>query len=98
MFVCSNNVYLKKYIQSKFDNVFCYEDNLDETIRRNYDGNYYFNHCLTEFFLMSLCEKIYAFSNYSWISNFIAYGVLHNDKGPVNPYQINSLVENCGTF
>jgi hypothetical protein len=98
IFVCSNNVYLKKYIQSKFNNVFCYEDNLDKTIQRTYDDKDYLSHCLIEFFLMSLCEKIYAFSNYSWISNFISYGILHNSIGPVNPYHVNPLVEDCGPF
>jgi hypothetical protein len=98
MFVCSNNVYLKKYIKSKFNNVFLYEDKIEKTLQRSYNDEDYWNHCLIEFFLISLCKKIYVFSNYSWISNFISYGVLHNEFGVVNPYQLNSFVENCGEF
>ena len=45
-----------------------------------------------------MAEKINIFTNYSWISNFIAYGVFNNKFGIVNPYQNNLFIINNGAF
>jgi hypothetical protein len=45
-----------------------------------------------------MAKQINIFTNYSWISNFIAYGVFNNQFGVVNPYQDNEFVKNYGLF
>lgn len=98
VFVCSNSMKIKQYISEQFNNVFLYEDNVLKTTQRDYSDEEYWNFCLIEFCLISMSENINIFTNYSWISNFIAYGVLNNKFGTVNPYKDNSFVKNYGAF
>lgn len=98
VFVCSNNMSVKQYIKEHFNNIFLYNDDILKTTKRDYSDEEYWNFCLVEFCLISMAEKINIFTNYSWISNFIAYGVLNNENGVINPYKNNSFVQNYGPF
>jgi hypothetical protein len=89
---------VKRYIKEHFNNVFLYDDDILKTTRRDYSDEEYWNFCLVEFCLISMSEKINIFTNYSWVSNFIVYGVLNNKIGVVNPYKNNSFVQNYGSF
>ncbi len=98
VFVCSNSIQAKTYVKKHFSNIFLYDDNILKTTRRNYSDEEYWNFCLIEFCLISFSKKINLFTNYSWISNFIAYGVFNNQYGSVNPYRNNLFVKNYGHF
>jgi hypothetical protein len=98
VFVCSNSVRIKTYIKEHFSNIFLYDDNVLKTTRRDYSDEEYWEFCLIEFCLISMAEKINIFTNYSWISNFISYGVFNNKFGIVNPYQNNLFIINNGAF
>jgi hypothetical protein len=98
VFVCSNSIRVKTYVKEHFKNVFLYDDNILKTTKRDYSDEEYWNFCLIEFCLISMAKQINIFTNYSWISNFIAYGVFNNQFGVVNPYQDNEFVKNYGLF
>jgi hypothetical protein len=98
VFVCSNSIRIKTYIKEHFNNVFLYNDDILKTTRRDYSDVEYWNFCLIEFCLISMAKKVNMFTNYSWISNFIAYGVFNSELGVINPYHDNQFVKNCGSF
>lgn len=98
VFVCSNNVAIKKYLQSLHNNIVISDDNILKTTNRSYCDEEYWYFCLTEFCLMSMPTQIYLFNNYSWITNFISYGLFHNKYSIINPYNTNPFVKNFGGF
>ena len=75
-----------------------YNDDILKTTRRDYSDVEYWNFCLIEFCLISMAKNVNMFTNYSWISNFIAYGVFNSELGVINPYHDNPFVKNCGPF
>jgi hypothetical protein len=98
VFVCSNSIRVKTYIKEHFDNVFLYSDDILKTTTRDYSDVEYWNFCLIEFCLISMAKKVNIFTNYSWISNFITYGLFNSEFGIINPYHDNPFVKNYGTF
>lgn len=99
VFLCSNNVRIKKYIKENYNNIISLDENLLSTINRDYSDKEYWEHCLIEFCITSFSKKIFLFTNYCWISNFISYGIVNNKRGVVNPYNTdNGFVEHCGVF
>jgi hypothetical protein len=95
----SNSIYLKKYLKEKFSNLITLEENLNSYINRCYTDKYYLETCLIEFSMMSYAKKIFTFTDYSWITNFVSYGVLsHQEKNKLNPYLDDTLVENKYEF
>lgn len=99
VFLCSNNVRVKKYIEENYDNIIILDENLLTTLNRDYSDEEYWEYCLIEFCMTSFSEKIFLFTNYCWISNFISYGVMNNKHEVVNPYNTdNGFVEHCGVF
>jgi len=98
VFVCSNSIRVKTYIKEHFDNVFLYTDDILKTTTRDYSDVEYWNFCLIEFCLISMAKKVNIFTNYSWISNFITYGVFNSEFGIINPYHDNPFVKNYGPF
>jgi len=98
VFVCSNSVRVKIYIKEHFNNVFIYNDNILKTTRRDYNDVEYWNFCLIEFCLISMAKNVNMFTNYSWISNFIAYSVFNSELGVINPYHNNPFIKNYGPF
>jgi hypothetical protein len=96
----SNNLEIKKVIKEMSDKIVLLDENLIKTCRRDYNDTVYWDFCINEFNLISYSKKIYLFSNYSWISNFISYGILNNiNLDSVNPYNSNNkLVETFGTY
>lgn len=99
VFVCSNNIQIKLFLQKYFENIITYQDNIEQTLKRTYNDKHYLNHCLTEFYLMSKSKEIFVFSEYSWISNFLIYGLLHAKNKPINPYnKENAFLNFCGSI
>ena len=98
IFICSNSVSIKQYFKNHCNNIHIYQEDLSKTINRNYTNNQYFDFCLNEFCLMSMCDKIHTFTNYGWVSNFLIYGALHNKFGVTNPYKNDSFIKQYGHF
>lgn len=98
LFICSNNAKIKKYVVEKFGGFIIHEDDIEGLLRRSYSDESYLEHCLIEFCLISKANKIYSFSNYSWVSNFLIYGILHKNGNPINPKIENDFIELCGEF
>lgn len=97
--VCSNSIYLKKYVKQKFSKVIIIEENLISFINRCYTDNHYLELCLLEFSIMAYAKKIYTFTDYSWITNFVSYAVLsHIKTNKFNPYLSQYLIENTYGF
>jgi hypothetical protein len=99
VFVCSNNIQIKILLDELYPNVIIYKDNVETILKRTYSDDDYFMHCITEFYIISKATKIFSFSNYSWVSNFLIYGLLHSKNKPINPNDSeNNFFETCGDF
>lgn len=96
--VCSNNGVLKSFLKEKYENVIIYENNFNSLLSRTYSDEEYLEFVLTEFIAQLKANKIYLYSNYWWITNFITYAMLHNQTGPINPYDDNSKFIKMGSF
>lgn len=98
VYICSNNMEIKNFVKNKFENFISFDEDPLVTLRRNYSQKEYWDYCLIEFCLIMFCKEIHLFTNYSWITNFISYGVLQNAQGVFNPYQNSNFVKKHGEF
>lgn len=97
--ICSNSVLVKSELKKRNNRIVVFQDDELKTLRRDFSDIDYFNQCILEFSLMSFAEKILVFSYYTWITNFISYGVLnHNYHDKVNPYHDKKLIESYSNF
>lgn len=93
IFVCSNCILIKNFLKGFSNKIVVLDENYLSTLRRNYADREYFELCILEFCIMSFTQKIFLFTNYSWISNFLSYGILsHNSHKKVNPYENNQII------
>lgn len=76
VFLCSNNVYVKKILKKKYKSIILLEDDVEVVLEKNYSNKTYWTQCILEFYIMSRATKIYSFTNYEWVSNFLIYGLL----------------------
>lgn len=99
VFVCSNCILIKNHLKSISNKIVVLEENYTSTLKRSYADKQYFDLCVLEFCIMSFTEKIFLFTNYSWISNFLAYGILtHDFHNKVNPYGVNPIISQYSDF
>jgi hypothetical protein len=88
----SNNNQVKKIIKLNFNCV------TFDTIPRNYNNQDCWEQTIVEFILCSFAENIYLFTKYSWVSNFLNYGLIHHKNGPIYPYEKSDSFINYGSF
>jgi hypothetical protein len=98
VFICSNDKLIKDYLKNKYPNIIMLENDFKSLLCCSYSDDETLNLILTEFILLSYADKIFLYSNYSWISNFISYAALNNKSGPINPYADNNKFIQMGNF
>ncbi len=82
--ICSNNIFLKKYVIEKYSNTFYNEFTYDLKMSHN-DYNCieteklitHSREILAEMSIFSKCKSIYTINTF--LSNFVTYGIVHNE-------------------